>query len=426
MLKGGDHLYGFEQMLLNVLFLLVFLLFVPIILEINTYRFFNEHKRIIHTVSTTLAIISCMSFPIPLMEGYIFDLRLVALTIGGLYGGISVSILLAAVTVFFRFLIGGAGAIGTAMVVSILLIFLIYINQPFQKASRKRKVVLASSLSAFGTVIIMLNSTFLFGATFSTIFLILYMLTSVCATASIVYVYEVFHDHILVHKRVMKAEKMEVVSHLASSISHEVRNPLTTVRGFMQMMLQSEIPEEKRKEYLKISIGEIDRANDIIRDYLTFAKPSPENVKTLNIKEELNRTFQIVTPFANMNGVEIRKKIDDYLFKGEEQLFQQCLINLTKNCIEAMPNKGLLTIETKEENGNLLLIISDNGQGMTKEQLARIGEPYFTTKGREGTGLGMLVSIRIIESMSGKLSVESQVNEGTSFYIRLPRVEEGA
>ncbi|WP_052144844.1 ATP-binding protein [Halalkalibacter okhensis] len=416
-------MYGLEHLLLNVFVLLVFLLFVPIVLEINTYKFFNEHKRSIHVVSAMLAITACLLFPIPIMDGYIFDLRLAALTIGGLYGGIPAAMVLAGFTIFFRFIIGGIGAIASVIVISILFILLVCMARSFQKASRKRKIVIASSLSTLAAIVAILNSMVLFGASFSILFLTLYGFTTLCTTAFIVYLYEVFHDHILVHKRVMRAEKMEVVSHLASSISHEVRNPLTTVRGFMQMMLQNEFSEEKRKEFLKISIDEIDRANDIIRDYLTFAKPSPEKVTNLNIKEELERTLHIVTPFAKMNGVEIQEKVDDYSFRGEEQLIQQCLINLTKNCIEAMPNKGRLTIETKEEHGNLLLVISDNGKGMTKEQLARIGEPYFTTKGREGTGLGMLVSIRIIESMSGKLSVESQVNEGTSFFIRFPLVE---
>jgi two-component system sporulation sensor kinase B len=417
-------LNGLEALLLNVLFLIVFLLFIPILLELNTYSFFNKKKKWILTFSSMLAIICCISFPFEIMDGYIFDLRLVALTVGGLYGGVPAILFLGVTTILIRFVFGGSGALATLIVVSILSLCLVSGTNFFHHSSRKKKIMVGSFISVFAVLLALLNSVLFFEASFSLLFLFLYVIITICTTSLIIYLYEVFHDNILIHKRVIRAEKMEVVSHLASSISHEVRNPLTTVKGFLQLMLQSDLPVHKRKEFLEIAINEIDRANEIIRDYLTFAKPSPENCKILSMQEELHRTIQIISPFANMNGVEIVKDVKDYSFKGEVQLFQQCLINIFKNCIEAMPNTGKLNIESKEENGKLLLTISDNGKGMTKEQLARVGEPYFTTKGREGTGLGMMVSIRIIESMNGKLSVTSKLNEGTNFYIRLPIVSE--
>lgn len=223
------------------------------------------------------------------------------------------------------------------------------------------------------------------------------------------------------HKRVVKAEKMEVVSHLASSISHEVRNPLAVVRGFLQMMGQNELPEEKRKEFISICIGEIDRANDIIRNYLTFAKPTPDRIEILDIKQELKKAIGIITPLANMNSIIIETDIENsYFIKGDQQLIQQCLLNITKNCIEAMPESGKLFIKTIVESDQLIIEIKDTGVGMTEEQLSRIGEPYFTTKGREGTGLGMLSVMKIIEMFNGQLNVSSKINEGTTFRIVFP------
>jgi two-component system, sporulation sensor kinase B len=154
---------------------------------------------------------------------------------------------------------------------------------------------------------------------------------------------------------------------------------------------------------LKISIEEIDRANDIIKNYLTFAKPSPDKIKILSSKEILCKTIPIITPLANFNSVTIDMKTENnYYFEGEEQIFQQCLINIMKNCIEAMPNSGTLSVKTEEKGSRFLIIIADNGCGMTKEQLSRLGEPYFTTKGREGTGLGMMAAFKIIETMKRK------------------------
>ncbi|MDE5414803.1 ATP-binding protein [Alkalihalobacterium chitinilyticum] len=415
---------GIEQLLLNVLFIIVFLLFIPILVEMNAQRLSKIQKNWIVILSASLAIISCISFPITIMDGYFFDLRLVVLTVAGLYGGVSASILLAGVTIMYRFIVGGAGASATLIVVIILLFCIILLTDYFRKTSRKNKIMLGSSLSLFAALLAIINSTLIFGAPFSYAFLFIFLTLTFCTAFFTIYLYEVFQETLLIKKRIIKAEKMDIVSHLASSVSHEVRNPLTVIKGFLQMMEQNDIPEEQRKKFIKISIEEVDRANDIIRNYLTFAKPSPENKTKLNVKVELERTIQIITPLANMNGVEIVTKLESYFTEGETQAFQQCLLNLTKNCIEAMPDGGKLYIETKEENGDLVIVISDNGKGMTKEQVSRLGEPYFTTKGREGTGLGMMAAINIIETMAGKLSVTSKVNEGTNFHIRLPIVEE--
>ncbi|MBP3949856.1 HAMP domain-containing histidine kinase [Bacillus sp. YZJH907-2] len=374
----------------------------------------------IYLLSSVLAIISCISFPITIMNGYLFDLRLVALTIGGLYGGIPVAILLTLVTVAFRFMIGGSGAFATVIVVTILLIILSGFTAYFSESSLKRKVLIGSCLSVLALIIALVNSTIIFGASFSNLFILIHIVLTLSISSLIIYLYEVFQDNLVISKRIIKAEKMEVVSHLASSVSHEVRNPLTVVRGFLQLMQQQDIPLDQREKFLAISISEIDRANDIIRNYLTFAKPSPENNEEINVKEEVEAIIEIITPLANMNGVEIVKQIDHFMIYGEKQMFQQCLINITKNCIEAMPEKGKLVIKTKSEENGLVLVISDNGKGMTEEQLSRLGEPYFTTKGREGTGLGMLTVIKIIELLNGKLNVTSKVNEGTNFYIHLP------
>lgn len=222
--------------------------------------------------------------------------------------------------------------------------------------------------------------------------------------------------------KILKTEKMEVVSHLAASISHEVRNPLTVVKGFLQLLNKGKM-NERQREYIDISMQEIDRANDIIVNYLTFAKPAPNNIKRLYISEELNKVISIIKPMANMNTVKLEVKVENHLIEGESQLLQQCLLNIIKNCIEAMPHGGTIKLKTKRMKGNLVIIISDTGLGMTKEQLSRLGEPYFTTK-EEGTGLGMMAAIRIIESLNGKITVTSQMNVGTEFTLTFPILEE--
>ncbi|WP_407269923.1 ATP-binding protein [Radiobacillus sp. PE A8.2] len=415
-------MFEVQELLLNFLFLIIFLLFMPIIFELHSSNFSTRKRFWTNNLLTSLAILSCISFPIPIMDGYIFDLRLVALTIGGLYGGISSILILGGVTVIFRLTVGGLGAAATIIVVLLFVILLMIMSHRFIHSPKNKKVMYSSVLSLSAAVIALLNSTIIFGASFSVLFSFLYIMITLCATAVLVYLYEFFNESILIKKQMITAEKMQIVSHLASSVVHEVKNPLTVVKGFLQLILLDDIPASKRKEYLKTSILEIDRANEIIADYLMFAKPASENIKVLNIKEEVQRTLNLISPLANMNNVIVETNLNDFYFRGDEQLIRQCLLNITKNCIEAMPNAGMLRIDTRRMNNDLLLTISDTGQGMTKEQIARLGEPYFTTKGSNGTGLGMMVAINIIESMNASLHVESEINKGTTFNICIPCV----
>ena len=214
---------------------------------------------------------------------------------------------------------------------------------------------------------------------------------------------------------------MEIVSHLAASISHEVRNPLTVAKGFMQMF-HEDLADDSKKRLWGIAIQELDRATEIINDYLMFAKPAIENREMINIGHELQHAVSIVTQLANMNTVQIHLRLlndEDYFVLGDRQKLQQCLINVLKNGIEAMPNGGELQVLLRQHQSELQIDILDSGKGMTQEQINRLGEPYFTTK-EKGTGLGMMVSFSIIKGMNGSINVTSEPQKGTCFSIKLP------
>ena len=133
----------------------------------------------------------------------------------------------------------------------------------------------------------------------------------------------------------------------------------------------------------------------------------------------------MISPLATMNGVEIEQIIKDseqkqYMTNGERKKFQQCLINIMKNGIEAMKSKGgKLQIHLYSSQGTVKIDISDQGVGMSQEQINRLGQPYFTTK-EKGTGLGMMVSYSIIKGMNGTIHVSSEPRKGTSFSLALP------
>ncbi|WP_236034868.1 sensor histidine kinase [Alkalihalobacterium elongatum] len=221
-----------------------------------------------------------------------------------------------------------------------------------------------------------------------------------------------------------KLEKLKIVSEIAASISQGVRNPLTVTRGFIQLLRGTDIPDDKKDMYIKLSLEELDRAEEIITDYLTFAKPSLENVKLLDLTDELTYVIKVVSPYATMYNVTILSEFSPNLFiAGEKQKFHQCLINLIKNGIEAMPDGGELSIKLEQEEDNAVIHIQDSGVGMTEEQVKRLGTPYYTTKNK-GTGLGTMVVFSIIKVMQGEISVKSKAGVGTCFTLAFPIVKQ--
>ncbi|WP_174733275.1 sensor histidine kinase [Mesobacillus harenae] len=299
------------------------------------------------------------------------------------------------------------------------MIVLLSLADIFDKATKQNRIIIACSFSLFISTLVFLIRAILFDHLIGSDFMVVtaFFLIHFLSTFFIVYFYEMLNEALTINKQIIKAEKLEVVCHLASSISHEVRNPLTVVKGFLQMLNEKEFEEDKRKKFIDLSLQEIDRANDIIGSYLTFAKPVQQEPAIIDLKQELDRSITVITPLANMNSVEIQTRIEHCYIKGDPLLLQQCFLNIIKNSIEAMPNGGTLCINTENINGQVLIEITDDGEGMMDEQLRRLGEPFFTTKGREGTGLGMMAVIKIIDMMNGKLDVSSNKKEGTQFRI---------
>lgn len=221
------------------------------------------------------------------------------------------------------------------------------------------------------------------------------------------------------------AEKYQVIGQMAASISHEVRNPLTTAKGFLQLMGKEGINEETRERYRSYAQEGINHANAIISDYLNYAKPTREQAQPFDIRAELDGLMPWVTPLSTMADVEIRiqhVKDGPLMMLGEPKKFQQCMLNIIKNAIESMPSGGTMTVVTWSEGSKLCIQVSDTGVGMSEEQLRQIGKPFFTTK-EAGTGLGMLVVVQLIQLMSGTIRYRSKLGQGTVCDIRFKRYE---
>jgi PAS domain S-box-containing protein len=221
-----------------------------------------------------------------------------------------------------------------------------------------------------------------------------------------------------------KTEKLSLVGELAAGIAHEIRNPLTTIRGFVQIL--DYFSEEKKLLYSKTILEEIDRINFIVSEFMVFAKPHAVNFNDCNILEIVKNVIHFLGAEAAMKDVEFIEDfhLDDIFIYGERNQLSQVFLNIIKNSIDALPKGGQIKILCKLYKNRVLVSIKDNGIGMTKAQVHKIGEPFYTTK-EKGNGLGLMVSYKIIENHSGRIIVESELNKGTTFKITFPHLSIG-
>lgn len=221
------------------------------------------------------------------------------------------------------------------------------------------------------------------------------------------------------------SEHLATIGQLAAGIAHEIRNPLTTVKGFIQL-IQPHLTEIGKEEYAIIALEEIDRANEIIYEFLNAAKPQQNKKQIIEVDKLVKDIVMLYESETILRNIELEMYLDDVkaqLYIDIKQI-KQVLVNLIKNAIEAIDqnsNKenGLIRIQSIIQEDSVILRIEDNGIGMDNETIEKLFVPFFSTKD-EGTGIGLTVCKKIIEDHAGTIHVTSTPYLGTSFVIQLP------
>lgn len=220
------------------------------------------------------------------------------------------------------------------------------------------------------------------------------------------------------------SEKLSVAGQLAAGVAHEIRNPLTALKGFTQFMKTG---AHYKEHYLDIMISELDRIEQIINELLLLAKPQAVTFQQRPLSPILSHVVSLLESQANLNNIQFDAQIGSDLpsIHCEENQLKQVFINIVKNAMEAMTGGGRLKIAVKQFDPRYVTVMfSDNGPGIPFDVLRRLGEPFFTTK-ENGSGLGLMISQKIVTEHNGRLEIESQPDRGTAVKITLPVLQTG-
>lgn len=412
----------FKDFTLNILIIFSPLLFYPYILRTRNRP---ALYRTLLFLIFGIAIAVTMYMPV-VIHGLSYDFRSILLAAGSLYGGSLVSIGLYAVLLFVRYIQEAPNGWVYGMAILPTLAMTLGAIQWGRSLTGARKMLLAAvlctmiKLVTFGVYLFILGELELLldqpgtlTLTYAIQAIILVVLMSMI---------DFLHRYHHMQEEVWKSEKIKIVSEMAASVAHEIRNPLTTVRGFIQLFGIDNLDKQRRDYYQRICLEELDRAQMIISDYLALAKPDPETIETIPLNEEIVYLSNVLLTYAHFNNIQINavEADEEILIVGDRHKFRQALVNIGKNAIEAMTHGGTLELRAYTMKDEAALYISDTGVGMTPAQVRRLGTPYYSTK-EKGTGLGTMVSFGILKKMNGKIDVTSELGKGTQYTITIPK-----
>ncbi len=220
----------------------------------------------------------------------------------------------------------------------------------------------------------------------------------------------------MLEEEITRLDKLKLLGQMAAGIAHEIRNPMTTVRGFLQLL---SINKEcsKYREYFSTMIDELDRANSIIKNYLGLAKTNSHIVEKISLNSVINDISPIIQADAVLFNKFVKIDLGDIPdLKLADGDIRQIIFNLTRNGLDAMPTQGVLTIKTYTEGDFVILSVKDQGKGISPDIIDKISLPFFTTK-ENGTGLGLSICNSIAEQYGATIDVETG-DHGTTFFVR--------
>ncbi|KQL46394.1 histidine kinase [Brevibacillus choshinensis] len=414
--------------LIKEVILQMFFVLIPFVLFNIYYRDkMRNYSRSFILFTSSISLFLAMTFASSVVDGVIFDIRYVIMFFGLVYGGIQTGLLLLGEFVIYRLYLGGEGSV-VALVISVFSFTVSLLMYRSYKTTHRKTLFTIMAGMLFS--IIALSLTYLYFPHYFvehlTYHFIVIPLQNSLGIWILMYLFsksvsdkEIFIKH-------AQNEKIETMSHVAASLAHEVRNPLTAVKGFLRLMQENPTDLTKNTQYMTICMDEIQRTEMILSEYLAISKPLTNRYEQVNVADMLKVMRAVMSPFAILHNVELEVRTPEtsVTIMANPDEIKQVLVNFIKNAIEACANvrKGRVFLSLMVEEGKAILVIKDNGVGMDEGQMKRLGSIYFSTKS-SGTGLGLTYSYHVIHTFGGTVTVNSKPNVGTKFSIIFPYQE---
>lgn len=416
-----------RDLLLHIFIVLFPLYIYQIFLFDRFFRKYSRWNRLFIGILGGVAASANMMLPMHL-SGYLMwgfsNLSIIFVT---LYGGYTAWIAAVVIEVGYRVFFAGANLNFTLLETAIISMGVFFFIRRFYYLNRMQKMLTALTFTCIAYAIELGRLYFLLGfqefrhlLIDNAISIIILGVVQLACMGLAIFLVESMFETAIIRIKLQRSEKLNMIGELAASIAHEVRNPLTVVHGFLQL-LKSSVPEDLQK-HIALSLQELERTESILSDYLNFARPQVSLVEEYDLRDILKNTLMIMGSYALMKNVQMQEECETGIFvRGDRHKIEQAFMNLLKNSIEAGASK--VVIRGYEKENHVMIDISDDGHGMTAETLNRLGEPFYSIK-TSGTGLGLMVTFRLIEAMGGELKFRSEFGKGTDASIILPSAKQ--
>jgi len=226
----------------------------------------------------------------------------------------------------------------------------------------------------------------------------------------------------LYYEKLQQSEKLKTTWQLAAAVAHEIRNPLTVVKGFLQLYETDNSTSPDSKKNYRLMIDEINVAEGVISQFLMVAKPDTgeKSEEIIDVNQELHNIVDLMKSYSYLNDSEFFLELESGCYIRMNMMeFKQLFINIIKNAIEASRHGQTIKIANKKEKNSISIKVEDSGHGMTKEELRSLGTPFYSLKSK-GTGLGMMICYNIVLKYKGTINVDSEKDKGTAVTVKIP------
>ncbi|KIL49282.1 sensor histidine kinase [Jeotgalibacillus soli] len=225
----------------------------------------------------------------------------------------------------------------------------------------------------------------------------------------------------LYYEQIQQAERLKTAGQLAAAVAHEIRNPITVVKGFIQYYQVDQSLKKEMKDHFSLMMDELKAAETVISDFLSIANPiNNKDIDTVNVKTALLKVADLIQSYALIQGITIKLDVEEDRFIACNLIeFKQLMINLLKNAIEASPIESSLVVTAKKRKNCIEIKVIDEGSGMTEEEMKFIGTPFYSLKNK-GTGIGLMISFSIVQHYNGSIQFTSNKGKGTTVTMSFP------